>query len=401
MGEQGAIGHYISGVEIIPSGRLRVAYDEEIQDLNWDKTPLLKLLSSIGKKGYKQTEFKWMTEERPANWIQTTAVGGAWASGAAASGTFTVSTDDVWLFAKPDIVKIPSISNSNILVTAADQSTGVVTAETVGGGNVDLSGVGSDLPKVLLIADSFETGGNRGIIKSQQPSENYNYIQIIQTPLGITTTDAHRDYRGGAELDRQRKKKAIEHAFKLEKNLWFGERKRWATGKQDGVYEQFASGGVRNFLSTNVTDANGALTQDEFATWLKAATRYNQKPIVMAGELIFEALATWLNGKVQVTQSEKTLGMAVTNYLTKYGDVVPVMAHRELFTDDYAGVAFCIDQSDLKYVFMEGLDTHLEVDIQTPGQKQKIDEFRTWMSLQLGNEKRHGYLYGATSISTS
>jgi hypothetical protein len=114
---------------------------------------------------------------------------------------------------------------------------------------------------------------------------------------------------------------------------------------------------------------------------------------------VFEALSWWLGQKLQTRQDEKTLGIAVAQYMNQYGQTVTVIPHRELLKNAYAGYAFCVDLADVGYRFLKGEDTHLEVGIETPGQKQEINEFRTWFGFYVGNEKRHGVLKGVTTIS--
>lgn len=401
-GIQGSVSEYKSGSQILQQGRLRLAFDEEIYNLNIEKALLLMLLSKMGKESEGRMKFWWQTKERKSDSVSSTAVGGAWAAGAAAAGTLTVGANDKYLFAEGDVIMLPAISTAiNIVVTAVNQGTGVITAQTVAGGNIDLSGVGSSYPTIFLISNAFEIGSGKGTIKSQQPIELYNYIQIIQTPIGITTTAQHLDYRGRDELDEQRFESGVDHAFKLEKNLFFGERYMQTTGLMNSVYPQYFAGGLIDYISTNVTNAAGALTQSEFGAWVKTFTQYAKNPIIFAGDLVYEALTTWSEQKLEVQRTEDTLGMAVTHYLTPYGDRVKVVPHRELLTGSWAGVAFGVDLNDVKMVHLEGLDTHLEVDIQQPDLKQKIDEYRTWQSLKVINEKKHGYLCGVTSISTS
>jgi len=402
MGNQGAVGEYMGGSQVLPQGRLRLAFDEEIYRLNIDKALLLMLLSKTGKESTGRDKFYWQTKSRKADFVSSTAVGGAWAAAAAAAGTLTVGASDKYLFAEGDVIKLPAISQTqNIIITAVNQTTGVITGQTVDDANIDLSAVGSSYPTIFRVANAFEIGSGKGTIISQQPTEVYNYIQIVQTPIGVTTSAQHYDYRGVSELDELRFECGVDHAFKLEKTLFFGQRAVDTTGLMNSTYPQYYTGGLRDFVSTNVTNANGALTQAEFAGWVKDFTQYAKNPVIFAGELIYEALTTWSESYLQVERTEETLGMAVTNYLTPYGDRVKVIPHRELLRSSWAGIAFGVDLDAIKYVYLNGLDTHMEIDIQQPDLKQKIDEYRTWLGVKIIDERRHGYLYGVTSISTS
>lgn len=400
-GIQGAVSTYKGGSQVLGTGRIREFYKEDVDYLDTDKNLLDRLLKAIGKESVGQMEHKWLTQERKKDFVAFTAIGGAWDAGAAATGTFTVATTDAHLFAEGDLFKLITHSDTrSYYVDSVDLATGVVTARTTDTTTVDLSAV-TETGYLFLTGNSFEIGTGVGTIKSEQPSEVSNYVQIVQTPIGITTTAQHIDYRGMDEWSKLRLEGGIDHMFKKEKLLFFGEKHRDASGKMESVYEQFFMGGLTEFIATNITDAAGALTQSEFKTFLVDATRYADMSTIFSGELIYEALTQWAETKLELQRNEGTLGMAVANYQTPYGKNVALIPHRELLQYDLNGYAFCVDLKDLKSIFLQGLDDHLEIDVQANGLKQKIDEWRTWFSLRVGNEKRHGILKGVTSISNS
>jgi hypothetical protein len=401
-GIQGPTGYYKDGSAVLSEvGRLRIAVDEEISYLNIDKNMLFFLMNKMKKQSVKRMKHQWQTQDRKKDTVAVIACGGDWDGvGGGVSGTFTVSTDDIFLFAESDIFMVPEGSTSRTMyITSVNQSTGVIAAKTVDEANIDFNDAKFEDTDLFLVSNSFESGSGVGTIKSEQPSLEYNYCQIVQTPIGVTTTAEHLDYRGMKEFDKQKLEAGIDHAFKIEKNMFFGQRDRKATGWMDGVYEQWFMGGLMQYLSTNV-DSQAQLLQSEFNEWMIKWTKYAKNPILFAGELIFEALTFWADTKLELQRNETTLGMAVSKYLTPYGKVVTLIPYRELLTGGvWGGWAFGIDLADIEYRFLEGLDTHIEVDVQAKGTKQRIDEFRTWPSLKLGNEKRHGLLKDVTTIA--
>ncbi|KKK71491.1 hypothetical protein LCGC14_2913370, partial [marine sediment metagenome] len=265
--------------------------------------------------------------------------------------------------------------------------------------NISLTGGGGDVS--FIIGNSFESGTGRGTIKSEQPSEVQNFVQIMQHPIGVTTTAKHLGYTSDPEMDKQRFETGVDHAFAIEKTLFWGQRAQKNVGLFLGKFEQWWTGGVHDFISTNAVDAGGALTQSEFSSFLIQSTKYAKAPVVFASERLYEGLTQWAETKLELVRNETTLGMAVAKYMTPYGDIIKVMPHRELLIDALNKYGFCLDISELEYRFLAGLDTHVERDIQTPGDKQHIDEFRTWFGLKIGNEKRHGELFNITSISNA
>lgn len=404
-------------------GRLRVELAQEIDKLNLDVNPLMMLLNEIGKESSGQMKFEWLTKERMSEWSSVYLFAGAWDAGAAVSGSFDILNEDAWKFAVGDIVKIPGtvaapISDVNLYITAVgsansgtsgagytkvsahtfDNTTTVdFSAGTLGGSDPS---VGSPSVNGLLhIGNTFELGTGMGTIKSHQPEENYNYIQIIQTPYGSLETTQHLNYdAGGSEMAENEEEAKIEHEFMKEKLAFFGQKYMAPAGYMNNKYPQYFTGGLLEAISTNVkTEAD--LTQAEFSQWVIDSIYYAKNPVIFAGDRIYQALSFWLGQDLNTRQDEDTLGIAVANYKTAHGHIVKVIPHRELFKEAYAGYAFCVDLDDIKYKYLEGEDTHIEVGIQPDDLKMEINELRTWFGIKIGNEKRHGVLKDVATIS--
>lgn len=385
----------------LTTGRQTIALDKKIHKLNIDTIPLLKLLDAMGKESTDQMEFKHLTKERMSAWGGIASFGGSWASGANKAGTIDVTSGEGWMYGAGDIIKCPNDSDTNIYVDSVSGDT--LTCHTYDNSTtIDFSSsptTGSNA--IFNISNSFELGTGKGTMKMHQPSENTNYIQIVQTPFGVVETAEHIGYdAGGKEYDEQSQDKYVDHLFSLERLMFFGQKHKAASGymSASGPKEQYFSGGFLESASENVVTESD-LTQAEFGAWINDCVYYAKRPVVFAGALIFEALSYWLGQDLQTKQDETTLGIKVANYVNEYGDMVNVIPHRELFKNYYAGYAACVDLDDVKYRFLQGEDTHLEKDIQENDKKQRISEYRTWCGFQMGNAKRHGLLKGVSTIS--
>lgn len=403
MPGQGVIGFKKDGSQIIPTDRIDLYIDDQIMYLNVEKTMLMLMMSKVPKQAVYEMEHKWWRQERKKDVVAATAAAGAWAAGADVSGTITVGAADKHLFSAGDIFQIPAKSRTvMVYAISVDQATGIITARTVNGvDTLDLSGGFTD--NLFLVSNSFEDGGNRGTIKWEVPTQKTNYVQIVETPLGITEVAKNIKYRGIDEWSKQQFEVGIDHAFKLEKNFFYGQKHYLATGLHDGVYEQWFMGGLSDpdiGIVTNVEDVGGAaLTRTAWNSFVIAATKYAQNPVLFVGELIFEGITGWSEKKVQLVRNEKTEGMAIANWQTPYGKQVLLAPHRELLTGaDHQGEAFCVDIPDLQYRHLQNLDTHVVREIQPLGQRQTIDEIRTYCSMKVGQEKKHGWMYDVGSI---
>jgi len=401
LGSQGVIGEYKSGTQIIPADRLDLSIDDIIDYLNVDRMMLVMLLSKIGKKKVDEMEHSWWTQEKKADWVLLDAnpEGGNWAGGAAVDGDIDIkNATDAWLFAVGDVVMLPHIDlTTQYLVTGVSSTTlSLLTVDNTT--TKDFSANPNSDKYIFRVSTSFEEGSGKGTIKSEAPTKVYNMVQIFQTPMGLTTTAQHVKYRGTDEWTKQAYERAIDHEFDIEKQFFFGMRAANTTGLTNGVYQQHFMGGLTDAtIGAQNTDSQASLTQKEWTTWLSTWLKYARSPLAFLGELIFEALSFWAEAKLQLVRSEDTLGMAIGRYTDPFGKEVMFTPHRELLSGSYAGyeargLAFGVDISDLEYRYLDGLDTHVAVDIQDPDLKQKIDEWRSWVTLKIGNGKRHGIL---------
>ena len=186
-GQQGAVAEYKDGVQFLGQGRLRLEYDDQIHYLNVEKNMIINLLSRMKKFTVERQQHFWQIQERKKDFVtlDATPAGGAWAGGAAATGTLLLaSLTDAFLISKNDLFIIPSVNEVlNFYVDSIDQGTGIITARTVTGATIDLSAVANG-KDIFLTSNSFEDGGGRGTIKAENPTDIHNFVQIIQTPQG-------------------------------------------------------------------------------------------------------------------------------------------------------------------------------------------------------------------------
>jgi len=402
-------------LEAMTPFRLRVDVSKEIDKLNMDVNLLTFLLDAVGKEEASQLTFNWLTKERMEEWTTINSFGGLWAAGAAVSGTINIPNAERYKIAPADLIKATGtaanpISEVNLFVTAVGlpDSGGAgftaISAQTYDNNTtVDFSAaVVPSVDGLLWLGNSFELGTGMGSIRSSQPTPNLNHIQIIQTPYGNLKEMKLIEYdAGGTEPAETEEEAKILHEYSKELTAFFGQKHMATVGYQNGVYQQGFTGGLMEAIQTNIADLGGDadLTYAEWGKWVNQCTRYAKRPVIFAGEIVFEALSWWLGQTLETRQDESTLGIAVSTYKNEYGQLVKVIPHRELLRKRYAGYAFSVDLDDMKYKYLKGADTHVVMGIQQPDLKLEINEFRTWMGYWIGNEKRHGVMMGVETIS--
>ena len=103
-----------------------------------------------------------------------------------------------WLYGEGDIIRDPNTAQTNIYVdsVAGDVITGRVYNNTT---TIDFSAGATGTNKLLSVGNAFGQGSGQGTIKSHQPDTNLNYIQILQSPYGITETTNHVETDAGGQ----------------------------------------------------------------------------------------------------------------------------------------------------------------------------------------------------------
>jgi hypothetical protein len=200
------------------------------------------------------------------------------------------------------------------------------------------------------------------------------------------------------DWDYQEKKHGIEQAKNVELTGLLGGSGEDTSGSQP----RRTTKGVIPAITTNVTDAVGALSETEFQTFQRSLARYgNRNRTLFASALVLGVLNNFAQGKIQMRQGENTYGLAVTTYVSPFG-TLDTIYHPLLEGAVYGGYAIALDMSELSYVYLGGgpggsRDNHKRENIQENDRDGRKDEFLVECGFKLGAEKKHGKLIGVTS----
>ncbi len=139
------------------------------------------------------------------------------------------------------------------------------------------------------------------------------------------------------------------------------------------------------------------MTESEFEDFLVDAYRFgSDQKLLFVSAKVLGVINSWARGKVRVSPSAKTYGMNLKTYESGQGTVT-LIKHKLLEGPEYKGYAILLDMTDLMYRFAPGRDTHIRVDIGTPGDDARTDEYLTECGLHLTLEKKHAVLTNAAS----
>jgi hypothetical protein len=307
-----------------------------------------------------------------------------------AAGATTIAVDNGSYFQAQTIVYVPRTGES-MRVTAV--STNDLTV---------VRGVGSTAAALvdndeLLIANTAQPEGDASKpARSRNPVTVSNYTQIFRTEWDATETARHSENEGDDDWDFQAAQHGIEHAKSLEYALMIGHPSEDTSSGQ----ARRTTGGFNHFVTTNVTDVGGAMTELEFFTAMRPAFRYGPKEKwALCSALAADVIATYARAKVEIRQSERTFGLRVNQVMGQHG-TLNLVTHWLLEGATLGGQIWILDTDVMTYRYLANRrgsrDTHINTEIQNNDVDGRKDEYLTEAGLAFGLEKRHGKIINIT-----
>jgi hypothetical protein len=346
---------------------------DEILLLNPHQTPLISLLG-FGQP-VTQTTHQWYEDEMYAT---ETAVND---SDGLTSGDTSLVVDDGSIFRAGDVIKIGS---ELLKVTAVSTNTLTVTRGYAG---TTAASIADNAVVQFMFVEGTEGANARSArFKSRVPKSNYT--QIFDDSISISGTAQAVTQYGITDLyEYEKQKKQLELALQLEKAAING------VAYESGQVRQMK--GIRNFISTNVTNVGGALTADAIndlgqeiyeAGGFKTGGMY--KILVPAAQK--RAITAFDSNKIQIARSENVRGEKVDVFVSDFGEFEIVMNNNLASTE-----LFIIDTNRISLRPLVGRDFFHkymgEVGDSTTG--TVVGEY----TLEFQQEKAHGRLTGLTA----
>jgi hypothetical protein len=232
-------------------------------------------------------------------------------SASALVGDTTINVVDGSIFRVSDVIKIGS---ELLKITAI--ATNALTVSR-GYASTTASAVASGAKVEFQFSEGVE-GADARSARSKARVQKQNYTQIFDDAVQVSGTSLAVTQYGISDLyGYEKAKKQLELALQLEKSILNG------VGYQSGQIRQMK--GIKNFISTNVTDnAAAAVTatviNDSLQKIFEAggfATGGNYKIIVPAKQK--RAISAFDNNKLYITQSENSRGYVVDHFVSDFG----------------------------------------------------------------------------------
>lgn len=355
--------------------------------------PLTALMSKLGEEAVDDPEFNWFEKGLPA---QTLTMAGAQAT----------TTDTVLLLTaaagmnkrvKPGHVLL-NTATSEIVWVVDSSTTDQITVDRAQGSVVATAIGASDV--WLVIGSANQEGAQVGESVSYDPSRVTNYTQIFRNVLNITNTAiaTRIRYADGQYLKEARRETLEEHSIEMERAFLFGNAKEDTSGEQPVR----TTGGLTNFVTTNVTDFGGPTSIDDFEDFLENVFEDGSSDkLALVGNRALNTLnkVARNNYTISATPESTTYGMKMTQWVTPYG-VLQIKQHPLLSKDGFEDWGFVIDTAKLKYRYLRGRDTQYRENVQNPGDDATKNEFLTECGLEINHQTAHGIFKNATSFAS-
>lgn len=380
----------VTGVEsdntILANERV-IDMDDVIAYLDPDTSQFTTMLMKASRRQAQATKVEWLEDEL---FPRLSAV----VSGGATDGaTITVTTGQGAYFRAGDLVRN---AHTGVAFKVNSIAGDVITPANAIGRVAFSAHTAAD--QLVIIGNLSAQGATLGTRLITKRVAQYNYTQIQRQPYGFTRSLMASKLYGGPEPMKERKKKGVEHKRAIEYALFWGARSLDTSGAQPVG----SSGGLFEYVTTNVQNAAGALTKTLLDTYMRGFLQHGSgNGALFVSPLFAQALSGFLRDAWQpVTVDTKLWGAKVDGFTSgAYGSRVPVIVKRDWndfssASTQYGGWGFYVEMDSVEYNTLR--DTQLLSDRQANDADSLDEEYLTEFTLKVQHERKHGIITGVT-----
>lgn len=285
-------------------------------------------------------------------------------------------------------------------VTALNNSTHTLTV-TRGVGGTTAAAI-LDNEEIAILSHAAAEGATSPESVSSEPTLKTNYCQTFRQALELSGRDVESDNFGPGELERISKDALESLTMKVEKAMLFQN----GTGSST---DPTMTIGVEGWLSTNVTNVGGALTEttliDSFITPWFRRNHGKKKMIAFAGEKVRRAIDSFGRDMIRYAPSDTGIGINVMKYRTTFGEIelvphgmmTPIGSSVTAANLGWQGYLIGLNMELVGKRVFSGRARKLYKNRQTPDQDGIKWEWIEDVGLYLASEAQHALLKGVTN----
>jgi len=347
-------------------------------------SPLNSMLAMTGSEATDDPSYKNFRDELPNRAL---TVNGAVASASTTAITVDAGNDNLFAVSGSIIV---NAQTGEVMRTTADASaTGLVVERNIGGTNHQIAD-GADL---FIAGTAYEEGANSPTGVSFDATVSENFTQIFRTAFTVTETLRATNLRTGDKEDEMATKALKMHMMDIERAMFFGKKNESAGST---AQPRRFTGGLINTLS-NVIDrssASNTMTEDQFdRSLIEDIFAFGSKQKIMfCGAKVAGHLQKFGKDRWSPHVIDDTYGVSLTGYETFAGTLAVHLHPQFRMVPGMEDAAVIVDFPYLKYRYMEGRDTSLLRDRQSPDADAVKHEYLTECGLELLQDKVHTYI---------
>ncbi len=356
------------------------------------QAPLTALLSKMRKEGVNDPEFNWFEETLTAVRVSIN-----YGTGYVTTDT-TLTMDSGGLSLVPgDVLQVEKTETSTydneILVVSSVTSDTVIVVKR-GQANSTPAAI-ADNVYLTKIGTAAEEGSLSANISQRNPTKLYNYAQIFKTAVGVTMTTVKTKARTGDAYLNDKKRKSFDHSVALEMAFLYGRPYEDTTG----TFPKRYTGGLRNFLTTNVTIFTTTPTEDTFLDAVTACFNYatqgsGDERLGFCGNGFLNSLNKLARNstrtQVNFDKIVDVYGMKLGRWILPQG-TIGLKTHPLMNTHPrYTNACFIIAPSELVYRPLR--DTTFQDNIQAPDADYRKGQWLTEAGLEVHHEETMAYL---------
>lgn len=357
--------------------------------------PLFALTSKMGSEALNDPQTYWWEETLDTVRVRLNDATNMNSSDTAVvldSGGLSLNVGDIL---QVETTEVDAYDSELVRVTAVTDDTNITISRGFGGSTA------ASIPDdtyFTRVGSAHGEGTTSPDSNSTNPTKFTNYCQIFKTPYEITKTSLATKFRTGDPLKNEQRRKAFEHAAKIEWSLLFGKAAE-ITGSNGQPLRSM--GGIREFIVSNRKVFSSAITINTFLDQVYPVFNYSgegsgDQRIAFCGNGALNALNKAIKdaGTTQITYDGVVgvYGMKFARFVMPQGELL-LKTHPLMNTHPrYTKSMFILNPSGIKYRPLKGRDTHVEKDIQPNDADYKKDQWLTEATMEFHHEKTMAYL---------
>ena len=277
-------------------------------------------------------------------------------------------------------------------VTADTTSTNLVVTRNIGGTTFTIT----DNDDLFVAGFAAAEGASTPTAITFDATVASNYTQIFRTAFSVSNTLRSTYLRTGDKEDEAMTKALKLHMSDIERAMFFG-KKHEASGStaQPTRY----TGGLTTQLSNVIDcdsdiDGDGSMSETQFDEQLISTVFKfgSTQKIAFVGETIAHHLQEFGKNRWSPTSIEGSYGVNFTRYQTFAGDLLVHLHPQFRQIPNMKQSVVIIDFPYISYRYLQGRDTTLLENRQSPGADSVTHEYLTECGLELIQDKVHSYI---------